>query len=150
MSLESSPVLAATHIFPEAHSCSVSTTAVLVLCEVQVGLHPQGQSVMRTSGMLQTWGAANSALPQAAFPSHSPLLPSPSPLLPSPLLISPSSSASLPPFFVLFPHPFPCALGSRKEGGFSKITIAFSSAPHLSFKLWESQTKQLTFRIKLG
>lgn len=125
-------MLAAAHIFPEGHSCSVWPSLaiiVLVLREVQVGLHPQGQRVMRTSGMLQALEVATSALLQAAFTSHSSLLPSLSPLLSSPLL---SPHFPLPPSLLslssLLIHS-PVLWGSRKEGGFSKITIAFSSTP---------------------
>lgn len=121
------------------------TTIVLVLCEVQVGLHPPGQSVKRTEGNTPASSCSNlCSPPPPAFPS----------LLPSSLLLHffcllPSWS----PHFPLLPPSFLCALsylcspvlwGHRKEGRFSKITIIFSSSsPHPSFKLWESKHSHL-------
>lgn len=110
------------------------TTIVLVLCEVQVGLHPPGQSAKRTEGNTPGSSCSNISLPQAAFSS-----PLPSSLILHLFYLLPPLS----PHFLLLPSLL-CPLSSlcspmlwenRKEGRFSKITIIFSSSPHPNFKL---------------
>lgn len=110
----------------------ILTTIVLVLCEVQVGLHPQDVGVKRTEG--KGLGSSCSNLCSSTDCTS----------LPRSLPHFSSSSSLHLPIFLCHPPSFLCPLSplcfpvlweNREGGRFSKITIIFASFPHPNFKL---------------